>query len=344
MVLDGMQKNGIIFKSEADGGIPCCHFCNSRDVIKYGHQKNKVQRYRCNTCHKTFNERYGTLFYKKHLSDDQILQMIYLFLTGYPIGKMPPMFEITDYAIRRILKEALLQFQKFKRYVMIPADYIPEVIEIDEIYVKLQGKKKFYGWLAYDPKNKFIIDFVVGKRDDDTLEELFKRLKGFRGKVKLVLIDGYQGYEKFISSYLGVKRNKPVTGVINKSRFNRKTGRFYTYGLFGVSGKKVDELIQELGIGTTISTALIENLNSFIRDNVQYMNRKSKGLSRMLDWMIDIFTGYFFFHNFLKPHWDLSKRSSKNWIKIGVTPAMACGVTFTQFSLYRVLTFSPTLD
>jgi len=339
-----MQKNGIIFKDESSRYIPKCPFCKSLDVIRYGYQKNKVQRYLCNTCHKIFNERYGTLFYKKHLSDDQILQIVYLFLTGYSIGKMPPMFEVTDYTIRSILREVLLQFQKFKRFVMIPADYVPEVIEIDEIYVKLQGKKKFYGWLAYDPKNKFIIDFVIGKRNDDTLEKLFIKLKRFRGKVKLVLIDGYQGYEKFISSYLGIKRKKPVTGVINKSRYNKKTGRFYTYGLFGKSGKTVDKIIQELGIATTITTALIENLNSFIRDNVQYMKRRSKGLSRVFDWMVDIFVGYFFFHNFVKPHWGLSKRSSKNWIEIGVTPAMACGITFTQFSLYGILTFSPTLD
>ncbi len=132
--------------------------------------------------------------------------------------------------------------------------------------------------------------------------------------------------------------------MINKSRYNKKTGRFYTYGLFGKSGKTVDKIIQELGIGTTITTALIENLNSFIRDNVQYMKRRSKGLSRVFDWMVDIFVGYFFFHNFVKPHWGLSKRSSKNWIEIGVTPAMACGITFTQFSLYGILTFSPTLD
>lgn len=98
-----------------------------------------------------------------------------------------------------------MQFQKFKRYVIIPVDYIPEVIEVDEIYVKLQGKKQFYGWLAYDPKNKFVIDFVIGKCDDETLEKLFKKLKRFRGKVNLVLIDGYQGYEKFISSYLEIK-------------------------------------------------------------------------------------------------------------------------------------------
>lgn len=57
-----------------------------------------------------------------------------------------------------------------------------------------------------------------------TLERLFKKLKRFRGRVKLVLIDGYQDYEKFITKYLSVKGRKPITGVINKSRFNHKTG------------------------------------------------------------------------------------------------------------------------
>jgi len=112
--VDEMQKNGIILKSKDIEEIPCCHFCNSKDVIKFGHQKNKVQRYQCNTCHKIFNERYGTLFYKKHLSDDEILQIVYLFLTGYSIGKMPPMFEVTDYTIRKILRMYFCSLKKFK--------------------------------------------------------------------------------------------------------------------------------------------------------------------------------------------------------------------------------------
>ena len=123
-----MQKNGIILKDKSSKEIPRCPFCNSGDVIKYGFQRNKVQRYLYNICDKIFNERYGTLFYKRHLSDDQILQVVYLFLTGYPISHMPPMFDITEYTIRNILKEVFLQFQKFKKYVMVPVDYSPEVI------------------------------------------------------------------------------------------------------------------------------------------------------------------------------------------------------------------------
>ncbi len=132
--------------------------------------------------------------------------MVYLFLTGYLIGNIPPVFDVTENTLRSILKGVLLQFQKFKDFVALPADYVPEAIEmIDEIYIKMQGKKKFYGWLTYDPKNKYVIDFIVGKHDDGTLEKLFKNLKRFREKIKLVLIDGYQGYEKFIRKYLGIK-------------------------------------------------------------------------------------------------------------------------------------------
>jgi len=73
--------------------------------------------------------------------------MAYLFLTGYPTSNMPPLFDTTESTIRGILRQVILQFQKFKDYTLIPSDYIPEVIEIDEIYIKLQGKKGFMvGW------------------------------------------------------------------------------------------------------------------------------------------------------------------------------------------------------
>jgi len=335
-----MQKRGVILGGrDRVEKNPCCPHCGSKDVIKYGLQKNQRQRYLCSSCGKIFNERYGTIFYRRRLDEKDILRIVYLFLTGYPISNMPPIFDITEKTIRSILKDVLLQFQKFSEYILLPADYTPEAIEIDEIYVKIQGKKRFYGWLAYDPKNKYIIDFVIGKRDDDTLEDIFKRLKRFRGKVKLVLIDDYQGYEKLISSYLGMKCRKPITGVINKSRFCHKTGKFFTYGLSGVSGKSVEEVIWELEIGEEITTSLIENPNSFIRDSVQYLVRRTKRIARELEWVFRALFGYSFFHNFVRPHWGLSVRSSKNWILDRVTPGMACGIACAPLSLYEVLTF-----
>ena len=55
-----MQKD-IIKLKEVEEDIPRCPYCNSGDVVKYGFQRNRVQRYRCNTCRKIFNQRYGTL-------------------------------------------------------------------------------------------------------------------------------------------------------------------------------------------------------------------------------------------------------------------------------------------
>ena len=67
--------------------------------------------------------------------------MVYLFLTGYLISNMPPLFDATECTIRGMLKRVILQFQKFKDYTLIPSSYIPGVIEMDEIYVKLQGER-----------------------------------------------------------------------------------------------------------------------------------------------------------------------------------------------------------
>ncbi len=335
----GMHRDGILFKDKTKMQVPNCLYCHSSDVITYGLQKNKVQRFQCNTCQKIFNHRYTGRYSIRNVSPTMKLGVVYLFLTGYPMSNMPLMFDITENAIRDLLKQVFLQFQKFKQCIAAPADYIPRVIEIDEIYIKLQGEKKFYGWLAYDLLKKYVIDFVIGNRDDDTLEELFKKLKRFQGKIELVLIDRYQGYERFISSHLGIKRMKPLTGVSNKSRFTRKTGKFYTYGLFGVSGKTIDEVIQELGIGNKITTAFIENLNSFIRNSVQYLVRRTKRLAFSLDWVIQTLAGYFFFRNFVRPYWSLSKRSSKNWLEELVTSTMACGITAVPLSLYEIVTF-----
>jgi hypothetical protein len=29
---------------------------------------------------------------------------------------------------------------------VVPSNYIPKIIEIDEIYIEIQGNREFYGW------------------------------------------------------------------------------------------------------------------------------------------------------------------------------------------------------
>lgn len=330
-----MNKQTIKIHGDQNGWIQRCPACGSSNIIGHGRQHNSdhPRRMKCKECGKTFNDKRGTIFYRKKMSRDTIITIVYLFLTGYPISKMPPLVQVTERSIRKLLDEVIERFEKYEKFILAPHDYIPKVIEIDEIYIKIQGERQFYGWLAYDPKNKYLIDFVVGKRDDDTLEELFKKLKRYKGKVELVLIDAYSGYEKFIGKYLAEGDKKPMTGVINK-----KSGKV-TYALFGESKESVEEKICSLGLGKEITTALIECLNSQIRDSCNYMGRRSKRVARLLKWGEKALHGFKFLHNYLKAHLTLSEKSSKNWITTPVTPSMEAGICNHQLSLMDVLCF-----
>lgn len=264
-------------------------------------------------------------------------EIVYLAFTGYPLSQIAELKFMSEKGIRDLLKRVVKNFEKFEGLRINYESYVPEVVQVDEIYVKIQGEERFYAWLAYDPVNKFLIDFELGHRDQESLEKLFKRLSRYRGKVKLCLIDGYRGFEDMIKKYFGKNGHMPTTGVLNKSRFIKKTNKFFTYGIFGKSRRDVEELIQHYGIGEEISTALIERFNRDIRDRAAPMKRRTARLARVLDWIVLLFKGIRFLHNYTKPHWKLSRRSSKNWIVSPVTPGMRGGVTSDVLTILQVL-------
>ena len=179
-----------------------------------------------------------------------------------------------------------------------------------------------YAWLAYDAKNKFIIDFEFGDRDKESLEVLLKRFQHWRCKVKLFLVDGYQRYGDVINKYFGKKRNKPLVGLINKSKKSEPTGGFLTYSLYGKNRDVVIEEIKKIGIGKVISTALIERMNRDFRDKAQNMKRRTRRKARCLEWVKRSFKGIRFTHNFIEPHHTLSAKSSRDWIVGPITPIM----------------------
>ena len=167
---------------------------------------------------------------------------------------------------------------------------------------------------------------------------IFKKLKKYRGKVELVLIDAYKGYGKFIEKCLSDGGKEPLTGVINKLQYTKTEG-FVTYALFGQSMQSVEDKMAFLDLGRKITTVLIESLNSQIRDLCNYMIRRSKRIPRLLDWAEKAISGFKFLHNFLKAHLTHSEKSSKNWITVPVTPGMSAGICNHQISLIEIPNF-----
>jgi IS1 family transposase len=318
---------------------PKCHKCGTAAHC-HGVQDNGKKRYYCNNkeCPViTFNEDYGTGYYNMKLDKKDVDEVIYLFFHGFPVSEMPNLKGVTEQCIRDTLSKAIIHFERFEEFKINYDGYIPEIIEIDEIYLNVQGSKEFYGWIAYDPKNKFIIHAELGKRDEETLRNLFSRLKKYRGKTKLVLVDGLKSYKHLIMKYLGKNGHPPKVGVLNKSKYMKEQQGFLTYGLFGVGRTGIEELIQKYGIGNKISTALIECLNKLIRDNSPYLKRRSARKGRGLRWILKSLKGIRFFRNFCKPHWALSFRSSKNWLKIKITPLMEIDIADHILSIREIL-------
>ena len=316
-----------------------CWSCGHK-AHRHGTQANGVQRWICpnNKCDvNTFNSRYDTIRYRMRINDKDLYEMVYLFFTGYPISEMVNLKGYSESTIRNNLSKCVSHFEKFEEYQIYDEEYIPEVIEIDEIYIRIQGHREFFGWIAYDPKNKFFIALQIGKRDEETLEKLFNRLKKYRGKVKLVLVDGCRMFEGAIKKFLSKNGHMPTTGVINKSKYKKELKGFLTYGYFGKSRTEVEKLIKEHGLGNKISTALIESLNQKIRDSLAYMTRRSYRIPRLIEWAEKALRGLRFFRNYIKASLPLSFKSSKNWIQWPITPAMEIGLTEHPLTIEEVL-------
>lgn len=322
-----------------------CPSCG-RKAHRHGTQPNGVDRLRCpnNQCDVvTFNSGFGTIRYRMRIEDKDLYEMVYLFFHGFPISDMVGLKGYSEATIRDNLSKCIEHFTKFEQYKINYEDYTPEVIEVDEIYLRIQGHREFFGWIAYDPVNKFIIYVQIGKRDEETLEKLFKPLKPYRGKVKLVLVDGCKMFESVIKKFLAKNGHMPTTGVINKSKYKKELNGFLTYGYFGKSRKEIEKLIKQYGLGNKISTALIESLNQKIRDSLAYMTRRSYRIPRLLEWGERALKGLRFFRNYIRASLPLSFKSSKNWIQWPITPAMEIGLIDRPLTIEEVLCH-PTLN
>jgi transposase-like protein len=53
-----------------------CPLCGHIKAHKHGKMPNGHQRYFCPACHQTFTESFDSLFYRRHISEEQIRQIL----------------------------------------------------------------------------------------------------------------------------------------------------------------------------------------------------------------------------------------------------------------------------
>jgi transposase-like protein len=53
-----------------------CPLCSHPKAYKHGKMPNGHQRYLCPVCHQTFSENFDSLYYRRHVSPEQIRQVL----------------------------------------------------------------------------------------------------------------------------------------------------------------------------------------------------------------------------------------------------------------------------
>jgi len=113
-----------------------------QNIIKTGHTKKGVQRYQCNTCRKTFTETTGTLFFRKHTSEHDILETLVLLAEGSRISSLSRAKGFKEDTILAWLREAAQHAEELEAVLM--KDFKVKRAQLDALwaYVRNKGEKK----------------------------------------------------------------------------------------------------------------------------------------------------------------------------------------------------------
>lgn len=113
-----------------------------RNLEKYGKTRKGVQRYRCQTCGKTFTETTGTIFFRKRTAEHEILETLTLLAEGSRISSLSRAKGFKEDTILAWLRQAAEHAEQIEAVLM--KDFKIKRGQLDALwaYVRNKGEKK----------------------------------------------------------------------------------------------------------------------------------------------------------------------------------------------------------
>jgi IS1 family transposase len=222
---------------------------------------------------------------------------------------------------------------------------------------------KEYGnaWImiAFDPVNKVVIAFVVGKRNQRDADLLLKTVKEKTdSNIPHFTSDELDLYEKAILKAYGTRKgikqiavalgNKapkrlPLPDLIYtrvvKIRVNHRIVGIDTEAVFGENEAAI-QAIAHSPVSSHINTAFIERNNLTIRERNRRLTRKTLGFSKKKKLLVSSLNIYFGIYHFVKTHKGLRievDQVERKWMQR--TPMMAAGITDHIWTLSELINF-----
>jgi transposase-like protein len=112
------------------------------NIIRFGVTKAGRQRYQCTTCHRTFTETQGTLFYRRRVSEAEILKALAQIAEGSRISSVSRTTGHKEDTLLAWLRAAAQQVEAIEAVLL--ADYRVSRGQLDGLwaYVGNKGEKK----------------------------------------------------------------------------------------------------------------------------------------------------------------------------------------------------------
>jgi transposase-like protein len=112
------------------------------NIKKSGKTAKGVQRYECKTCHRTFTETTGTLFFRKRTPEHEILETLALLAEGSRISSLTRAKGFKEDTILAWLREAARHAQAVEE--VLTAEFKVKRAQLDALwsYVGNKGEKK----------------------------------------------------------------------------------------------------------------------------------------------------------------------------------------------------------
>ena len=113
-----------------------------QNIIRFGKTKAGRQRFKCNTCGGTFTETKGTIFYRRHTPDDEIIETLALVAEGSRISSLVRVKGHKEETIRAWIRDAAEHAEAIEE--MLLAEYQLERGQLDGLwaYVGNKGEKR----------------------------------------------------------------------------------------------------------------------------------------------------------------------------------------------------------
>jgi IS1 family transposase len=213
--------------------------------------------------------------------------------------------------------------------------------------------------IAFDPVNKVVVAFVVGKRSQKDADLLVKTVKKKTdSNIPYFTSDELDLYEKAILKAYGTRKgikqiavssgNKvpkrlPLPDLIYarvvKIRVNHRIIGVGTEVVFG-DKNAAKQAIACSPVSSHINTAFIERNNLTIRERNRRLTRKTLGFSKKKKLLVSSLNIYFGIFHFVKTHKGLRinvDQTERKWMQR--TPMMAAGITDHVWTLSELVNF-----